>query len=136
MNIQTVRNFLIVLGCYWLSMWVILPFAYVHGKITIGVIYSGYSGAMLMHIITAIPLALVSFGAGVLSKYVLEDSSKNRWILLLALLYAWGHFFGFHWAIKPELSDQALQFLESIIPAITCYIGSIVPFKTTKQPSH
>lgn len=136
MNIQTVRNFLIVLGCYWLSMWAIFPFAYVHGKITSGIIYSGTLGAMLMHIVTAIPLGLVSFGAGVLSKYVLEDSSNNRWILLLALLYAWVHFFSFHWAIKPELSDHALQLLESIIPAITCYAGSRIPIKTAKQPSN
>jgi len=116
-----------------LSLWVALPFAYVHGKITYGIIYSGYSGAVLMHIINAIPLALVSFGAGVLSKYVLEDYSRSYWILLLALLYAWKHFFGFHWAITPKLSDYAMIFIESIIPAVTCYIGSRLPIKASRR---
>lgn len=127
MKMATLRNFLIVLGCYKFSMWVVLPFVYVHGKITSGITYTGTSGAILMHIVSVIPLALISFGSGVLCKRVLEGPSRTRWVLSLALLYASGYFFGFRWAIKPELSDRALQFIPSIIPAITCYIGSRVP---------
>ena len=136
MKVTTIRNFLIVLGCYWLSMWVMLPIALIHGKITYGIMYSGTSGAVLMHIVAAIPVALVAFGAGMLSKYILEDTSRKYWILFLVLLYASKHLIGFHWAIQPELSDRALQLLQSIISAITCYIGSKVPIESTKQSSH
>ncbi len=136
MKIPTIRNILMVFGCYLLSLWVVLPIAIIHGKITNGIIYTGTLGAVLMHAVAAIPLAIVSFGAGMLIRYVLEGSSQKYWILLLALLYASRHFMGFHWAIRPEVSDRALQILQSIIPAITCYIGSRVPVRTTKEPTY
>ncbi len=135
MKIQTIRNLLIVLGCYWLSMWVYLPLAYVHMKITNGITYSGTSGALLMHTVAAIPLAIASFGAGMLVRYVLNDSMQKYWILFLALLYASKHFIGFHWAIKPEVSDRVLQLPQSIVPALTCYIGYKIFRKSAKPTS-
>ena len=123
MNIQTTRNFLIVFGSYWLSIWVVLPLTYVHMKITNGITYTGTLGALLMHTVGAIPLAIVSFGAGMLIRYVLDDDKEKYWIFFLVLLYASKHFIGVHWAINPSLSDRAMQLPQSIVPAVTCYIG-------------
>ena len=123
MNVQTIRNFLIVLGSYWLSIWVFLPLAYINMKITNGITYTGTLGALLMHTVAAIPLGIASFGAGMLIRYALNDDKQKYWIFFLMLLYASKHFMGFHWAINPSLSDRALQLPQSIVPAATCYIG-------------
>jgi hypothetical protein len=135
MKIQSIRNLLMVFGCYWLSIWIALPIAFINGKITYGITYTGIFGAILMHTVAAIPLATVSFGAGMLIRNLLEDSSPKYWILLLALLYASKYFMGVHWAIQPALSDRVLQLPQSIIPAITCYIGSRMPLRITNNPS-
>lgn len=124
----TIRNVLIVLGCYFLSMWVVFPITLIYGKITSGIIYSGTLGAFFMHIIAVIPKAIVAVGAGILCVYSLVDTLHKKWLLLLSLLYAILHFTGFHWVQEPDVTDRILQGVESIIPAISCYLGGTIAF--------
>jgi hypothetical protein len=124
-----IQNFLVVSGIYWLSMWVFIPVAILHGKITTGIIYEGFLGALLMHIVASLPVAVVSFGGGILCAYIIDKSNKP-WILVLAILYIVMGFTGWHYAIQPELSDRFFQLVQSLIPAITCYLGGITATKT------
>jgi hypothetical protein len=128
MKKSTVQNMLIVLGCYWLAMWVVVPIAIIHGKITNGIIYSGTLGALLMYIVTAIPVALSASGAGILCIYSLDGASRKNWLFFLALLFAVFNFTSFHWVKKPEIIDLVFQGVESIIPAISCYLSGIIIF--------
>ena len=132
MKTIVVRNLMIVLGIYWFSMWVVLPIALICAKITDGIIYSGTVGAFVMHVVSAIPVAIVSLGGGILCIYILAESSHKYWLLLLAVLYAITRFTAFHYARAPELTDRIFQLVESIIPAITCYVGGTVAIKTRK----
>lgn len=125
-------NSLIVFGIYWLSMWVYVPFAIIDEKITDGIIYKGFLGALLMHIVASIPVGIVSFGGGILCAYIIENSNKY-WILALSLLYVVMGFTGWHYVRQPELSDRFFQLVQSLIPAITCYLGSIIILKTKQR---
>ena len=132
---MVIRNFMIVLGIYWFSMWALLPIAAIYGKITDDIIYGGTFGAFVMHVVSAIPIALISFGGGILCVYIFEERSCKYWILLLAVLYAVMKFIGFHYARTPEPMDLFFQLVQSIIPAITCYLGGTVAIKTLKFKS-
>ena len=77
---------LIVLGCYWLSLWVVvIPIMMLDSKFTGGIIYIGTLGALLMHVITAIPISIVAFGAGILCVYSIEGISQKKWLLIRSL---------------------------------------------------
>ena len=68
---------LILFGCYWLSMWIVVPIAILHGRITSDIIYSGTLGALLMYIVAAIPVAIVAVGAGALCVYSIEGAQHK-----------------------------------------------------------
>lgn len=126
-----IRNLLIVVGIYYLSWWVMSPIFMIHTKLTTGVTYSGgILGSLLMGIVSALPVALVAFGSGILSHYALEGTKKEYWTALLALFYAVNGFTGFHWAQQPELSDRFYQATQGIFPALTCYLGGAIISKT------
>ncbi len=126
MKKSTVRNVLIVFGCYWLAMWGVVPIAIIYGKITSGIIYSGEIGILLMYIVTAIPVAIVASGAGILCVYSLEVVSHRNWLFFLTLLFAVFNFISFHWAKEPGIIDLISQSVHSIIPAISCYLSGII----------
>jgi len=119
---------LILFGCYWLSMWIVVPIAILHGRITSDIIYSGTLGALLMYIVAAIPVAIVAVGAGALCVYSIEGAQHRNWLFLLSLLFAVMNFTGFHWVQAPDTMGLFLQGVESIIPAISCYLGGAIVF--------
>lgn len=122
----TVRNVLIVFGCYWLARWFIVPIVAIHGKITSGIIYSGTLGILLMYIVSSIPAAIVASGAGMLCAYSLERTSHRKWLFFLALLFAVFSFISFRWTKNPEIIDFVFQSVYFIIPAISCYLSGII----------
>jgi hypothetical protein len=126
MNKITLRNALIVFGCYWLSKWVWFPIELIMARITSGIIYGGQLGALLMYAVDTIPLAIVAFGAGTLCVNFIELTSYKKWLCLLALLYPVLHFKGIHWVRTPDTLDLILQGMESIIPSIACYVGGTI----------
>jgi hypothetical protein len=134
MGKKVIQNMLIVLGCYWLSLWVVvIPIMMLDSKFTGGIIYIGTLGALLMHVITAIPISIVAFGAGILCVYSIEGISQKKWLLILSLLYAMHHFTSFHWVHKPDVSGLLFQGMESFIPAIACYLGGTIVFNELFQ---
>ena len=134
MIITAIRNLMIVAGIYYLAWWVISPLFMIHRKITAGIIYNGgIFGSLFMGIISALPVAIGAFGAGILSPYILEGTNRKYWIASLSLFYAITGLAGFSWAQQPEMSDRVFQVIQSIFPAISCYLGGIIILKTHKQ---
>jgi hypothetical protein len=124
---------LIVLGVYWLSMWVYLPIANIHYQITMGTIYHDFLGAVLMRVVSSIPIDLVSFGGGLLCVYIIEETANQYWLISLALLYAVMTFTSFHYPHTPAVSERFFQLFESIIPSITCYLGGAIAHKISRR---
>ncbi len=116
-----------LVGIYYLSWWVMSPLFMIHTQLTSGITYGGdIFSYLFMGIISALPVAIVAFGSGILTVFVLEEIHLKYWLALLALFYAVTSFSGFHWAKEPEISDRAFQVISSIFPAIACYIGGII----------
>lgn len=127
MKMKIIRDLLIVIGIYWLSMWVVVPMTVIYFKITADITYSGNLGTLLLGVISSIPTALVALGAGILSAYVLESGSRKYCLAVLALLYAVLGFLGHHWVQEPRIIDRLFQVVQSVIPAIVCFLsGTIV----------
>lgn len=133
MKMKIIRNLLVVLGIYWLSMWVVVPIAAIYLKITTGVTYSGDLGMLLMGIVSAIPTALVALGAGVLAVYALEDRSRKYWLALLALLYGILGFWGHHWVQPPRIIDRVWQLVQSVVPVIVCFLAGYITLNLRRQ---
>lgn len=132
MKMTIIRNLLIVLGIYWLSMWVVVPIAAIYLKITTGITYSGDLGMLLMGIISAIPTALVALGAGILSVYTLEGRSRKYWLAVLALLYGILGFLGHHWVQTPRMIDRVWQLVQSIVPVIVCFLAGFITLNVSQ----
>jgi hypothetical protein len=126
MNKSTIRNLFISFGIYWFSMWVATPIAWIFAKATSGIIYHGLSGQLLMNVISAIPIALVSFFAGFTLTHILDKPTNKYFVILLCTLYAVTRFFAVHFHIAPGPSDYVFLFVCSIIPAVSCYAGGVL----------
>jgi len=133
MKMKIIRNLLVVLGIYWLSMWVVVPIAAIYLKITTGITYSGDFGMLLMGIVSAIPTALVALGAGILSVHTLEGRSRKYWLAVLALLYGILGFLAHHWVRSPGIIDRVSQLLQSIVPAIACFLAGSIALNTSQS---
>ena len=126
MNRSTIRNLFISFGIYWFSMWVATPIAWIFGKATSGIIYRGLSGQLLMNVISAIPVALVSFFAGFTLIHILDKPTNKYIVIVLCALYAVTRFFAVHFHVAPGPSDYVFLFVYSIIPAGSCYAGGVL----------
>lgn len=126
MNKSTIRNIFISFGIYWFSMWVATPIEWIFGKTTSGTIYHGLSGQLLMNVISSIPIAFVSFFAGLTLPHITDKPTNRYFVILLCTLYAVTRFFAVHFHVTPGPSDYVFLFVYSIIPAISCYAGSIL----------
>ncbi|MDA8078401.1 MAG: hypothetical protein M0Z79_05625 [Nitrospiraceae bacterium] len=129
-----IRNILILAGIYYLSWWVVRPLFMIHDQVTSGMTYGGgLFGYLLMGIISVLPVALVAFGSGILTVYIVEETHLKYWLALLAMFYAVNGFSGFQWPKEPQLSDRAFQVIHSLFPAMACYFGGVVISKYHKQ---
>jgi uncharacterized membrane protein (GlpM family) len=126
MKMTIIRNLLIVIGIYWLSMWVAVPIKIIHSKITYGNQYIGDLGMLRMSLVDAIPTALVAIGAGILSVYTLEGRSRKYWLAVLALLYFIFAFLGLHWVTPPRIIDRLSNLVQFIVPAIACFLAGYI----------
>jgi hypothetical protein len=130
MKMTIIRNALIVLGIYWLSMWVVVPIASICLKITAGMTYSSGAGMFLSSVI---PISLVALGAGILCVYTIEGDSRKYWLVALALLYVIFGFFSWHWVQPPSMLDRVWQFVRSIVPAIVCFLAGYIAMNRPKS---
>lgn len=133
MKMTIIRNLLIVLGLHSLSMWVVVPIIIIYSKITNGIIYHGNLGILLMGFVSAVPAALVALGAGILSVHTLEGRSRKYWLAALALLYGILGFLAHHWVESPGIIDRVSQLVQSIVPAIACFLAGSIALNTSQS---
>lgn len=121
------RNLLVGFGAHYLSKWLVVPLVFGFGKMTEGLIYSGYfNGKIIMPLMVHFPLAFVAFAAGATVASLVESDSPVSWAVLPAIFYGLFEFLGHHWAVYPDFLDRAGQTLAALFPAITCVLGALV----------
>jgi hypothetical protein len=133
MKMTIIRNLLIVVGLYWLSMWVMVPIAAIYFKIISGITYSGDLETLLMGIVDAIPVSLAALGAGILCVYTIEGRSRKYWLVSLALLYGIFGFLNLRWGQPPRMIDRGWQLVRSVTPMIACFLAGYIALNISQS---
>ena len=135
-KVVTVKNFLVCAGIYYLTHWMALPLAFAFGKLTQGIIYHGdFQGAVIAPLVLHLNIALVAALAGASIIWLIDSPRPLNWVLLVALLYVFFGFFGYHWAHAPTIHDRVFETVGALFPGITCFLGGIVASRW-RSPSH
>ena len=127
MAMNAFKNILIAIGAYYLSWWLVYPLGVGYRKIIGRVIYEGNFGyAVVMPVVTNLPLALVAFGAGLVVVLFVESKWPLSWALLPAAVYFYYAFTGHHWVNPPTSIDRISQTVDALVPAVACIGGGLV----------
>jgi len=126
-NAITARNLLVCAGAYYLSGWLTLLLAIGFGKLTQGVIYSGYFGVgVLQPMVFHLPRAVSAAIAGAVVASLVESKRPIGWAIITALLYMVLGFFGYHWGRPSLFLDRVAQTVGTAFPAIACVVGAVI----------
>jgi hypothetical protein len=120
-------NLLISVGARYALSWVVPPLAFVFGKLTNRIIYSGnFAEMVLLQLVVNLPEAAVSAVVGACVVWLVESDRPVIWTLFPALLYALFGFLGYHWARPPLPLDRVEQTIGALFPAFTCVVGGLI----------
>lgn len=112
-RLRALRNALMIVGAYYVSAWIIVPFWIPIAKLTEGHVYSAGAQELGMRLFQFLPIAATAVLAGVATGYLLESERPLRWAVFAAAfvgLMAWS---STHWYVKPSASDVAIQALRA-----------------------
>lgn len=116
------RNILVCMGAYYLSLWAAYPLILAVSKLTVQINFGSGVGISLL---INFPLALVAFGVGVCVVLLVESRRPLPWIVLPAALYISSGFRGWHWAQPTIHADLIDQLVAALFPALMCIVGAI-----------
>jgi hypothetical protein len=111
----TGRNILVLVGAYYLSILVGMPFFILFAKLTEGHVYRGDIGSLVSTLVSAIPLAVDAALAGLMAGWLIESARPFRWALGFAGVLFLASLSSHHWKISPGLIDRLGEFLEATI---------------------
>ena len=121
MPMSWVRNLLISFGVFWLSGWTILLFAWPIAKITNGIIYGpGVLSAVAMGVVTSMDSAVAAALAAVLATFAVPSPRPERWVFIVAMLYAVDSGRFGRWHVPPTAWDHLWQATTILFPAVAC----------------
>ena len=126
MTKPSVKNALIGIGAYYLSIVVPAYLALPYGKLTSNIIYSGsFEAGVLLPLVTYLPKALCAYGAGTLVVWLVESEHPILWAFVPTALYL---IFPprYHWARPLGFVDREMQVAAIIYPTIACILGAAV----------
>lgn len=120
------RNFLIVCGLYWLSLWLaallVLSVGITHsGAFSENVLSAFYMGAFMSWERT-----LAAILAGVAATLIVPGRGSQFWSLLVAALYAVDYRMRSHWVVPPTTWDRLSTRIEHFLPVIACIAAAFL----------
>jgi hypothetical protein len=102
-----------IVGAYYVSAWIIVPFWIPLAKLTEGRVYSSGAQELGMGLFQFLPIAATAILAGIATGLLLEAERPVRWAIFAAAfvgLMAWS---STRWYAKPSASDLAIQSLRA-----------------------
>jgi len=125
-----VQNILISCGVFWLSLYTLLPLAWIFGKLNDRIIYAdGVLDAIAMGIMTSLGRSAAAALAGVIVSLTVTEKKPHRWAFLVAILYVVAAPVRYHWNSPATQWDRLWQGINLVFPAIICIASA---FLTTK----
>jgi hypothetical protein len=121
-----VRNLLVTLGAFWLSLQTVVLFAWLFGRLNNGVIYGdGVLDAILMGVMTSMGRAVAAALAAGLVTLSAASQKPERWAIIIATLYL-AKAPTQHWHMSPRAWDRLSQSADLLWPALACAIAAVV----------
>jgi hypothetical protein len=116
-----IRNLLISFGIFWLSLWLVVPLAWLFGKVNSRIIYGdSVLDAVAMGVMTSMGQAVAAALAGVAATLAIGSPKSQRWSLVIAALYVAYAPWRSHWYISPTWWDHVGQVVHVLAPALFC----------------
>jgi len=121
-----VRNLLITLGAFWLSLHVVVLFALLFGRLNRGVIYGdGVLDALAMGVMTSMGRAVAAALAAALVTLAVDAKKPERWAFTVAILYV-ANAFTQSWGMPPTAWDRLWHGADVLWPALVCLVVAVV----------
>ena len=109
------RNILVLVGAYYLSILLGMPFFVLFAKFEEGRVYQGDIGSLVGTLVNTIPFAVDAIIAGVMAGWLVEFKSPYRWAWTLGAFLFLSRISSHHWKRPPEAIDLIGEILEATI---------------------
>jgi hypothetical protein len=120
------RNVLISLGAFWLSVWMVVPFAWLFGKLNDRIIYGdSVLAAIAMGVMTSLGRAVAAGVAGWIVTLTTAGRKPERWAFIIAILHVVDAR-RYHWHLPPTAWDRLWQSVDLLFPAIVCIAAAFM----------
>jgi hypothetical protein len=130
-----VRNILITLGAFLLSVWMVVPLAWLFGKLNSRIIYGdGVLDAIAMGIMTSLGRAFAAIVAAAIVTLTTTGRRPERWGLILAILYVVDAPVRFHWHLPLTGWDRLWQSISLLFPAFACLGSAFMTARFWRTP--
>jgi hypothetical protein len=122
------QNILISLGAFWLSEWLVVPFAWFFGKANNGIHYDAGSimWAVALGVMNSLGRSLAAAFAGFVVARTATGPKPERWAMVVAILYVIDAPVRFHWRFPATAWDDAWQGISLVLPALTCLAAAYI----------
>lgn len=125
-DVSWVRNLLITLGAFWLSLQVLVLFDWLFGRLNSGISYGdGVLDAIAMGLMTSMGRAMAAAFAAALVTLAAAGSKPERWAFIVAVLYL-TRAPTMHWHVPPRAWDRLWQSADVLWPALACAVVAII----------
>jgi hypothetical protein len=110
----TGRNVLVLIGAYYLSILVGMPFFILFAKLEEGHVYQGDIGSLVGTLVNTIPMAVDAIIAGVMAGWLVESRAAYRWAWGLGLFLFLASLSSHHWKRPPEAIEAVIVGLVAV----------------------
>lgn len=125
-DLSWVRNLLIALVAFWLSVWAATLLAWLFGRLSSGVIYGdGVLDAIAMGVMTSMGRAVAAALAAAIVTLSAAGPKPERWAFLVAILYVVDAS-RMHWHLPPRAWDRLWQSVDLLWPALACAVVAVI----------
>jgi hypothetical protein len=128
-----VRNLLITLGAFWLSLHVVVLFSLLFGRLNRGVIYGDRAlDALAMGMMTSMGGAVAAALAAALVTLAVVAQKPERWAFIVAILYV-ANALTQSWGMPPTAWDRLWHGADVLWPAVACVVVAIITARLRRK---
>jgi hypothetical protein len=128
-----VRNLVITLGVFWLSLQIVVLFTWLFGRLSNGVIYGdGVLDAIAMGVMDSIGRAMAAALAAATVTLSATSQKPHRWAFVVAILYV-VRAPTQHWHVSPTAWDRLWQSVNVLWPALVCVVVGVITAKLRRK---
>jgi len=125
---SVIRNALISLGAFWLSLWAAWIFQLPSYDKLINAVVRDETvlTAVAMGVLSSTGRTLAAILAGILVTLIVSGRKPELWALIVAVLYVVDAPVRHHWGYPATAWDRLWQSVDLVFPAVSCLIAALL----------